>query len=261
MPKGDREKLKADPEDGTTPVANLLVTALAIAKLTSKEKSAILFLWRRTYGWHENGTRFKEVKISFQDWNKVLGIDNAHTSTLLATLVKKRILLRRYYGPTGEKEVRGYYYALNTKCSEWSDSCLNQQLLRKLESYDKPQQFPKLTHDTLPKTVTVSLPKTVTIPHTSLATPKSILNKLNKRNTDQNTNNKEGKFRRPYRAVKKRVTTEQMKRAAQTTISGQTIENAIAIARGEISDMPEKKIESFRAELNRRGIPWRKKRG
>ena len=32
MPKGDKEKLKADPEDGTTPVANLLLEALISAK-------------------------------------------------------------------------------------------------------------------------------------------------------------------------------------------------------------------------------------
>jgi len=38
MPKGDRQELKADPEDGTTPISNLLLEALAIAKLSGKEK-------------------------------------------------------------------------------------------------------------------------------------------------------------------------------------------------------------------------------
>ncbi len=33
MPKGDKYKLKADPEDGTTPIANLFLEAVAIAKL------------------------------------------------------------------------------------------------------------------------------------------------------------------------------------------------------------------------------------
>ncbi|MFC2011189.1 replication protein [Chloroflexota bacterium] len=56
MPKGDRKILKADPEDGTTPVANLLLEALVIAKLTSKERAACLFLIRRTYGWQINGS-------------------------------------------------------------------------------------------------------------------------------------------------------------------------------------------------------------
>ena len=51
MPKGDKEILKADPEDGTTPIANLLLEAVAIARLSGKEKGIILYLWRRTYGW------------------------------------------------------------------------------------------------------------------------------------------------------------------------------------------------------------------
>lgn len=51
MPKGDREKLKADPEDGTTPIAHLLLEAFSIANLTKKELQAVLFLMRRTYGW------------------------------------------------------------------------------------------------------------------------------------------------------------------------------------------------------------------
>ena len=36
MPKGDRERLKADPDDGTTPIANLLLEAAIMAKVTSK---------------------------------------------------------------------------------------------------------------------------------------------------------------------------------------------------------------------------------
>ena len=51
MPKGDRVIGKADPEDGTTPVANLLLEALAMAHLSGEEKGAVLYLWRQTYGW------------------------------------------------------------------------------------------------------------------------------------------------------------------------------------------------------------------
>ena len=53
MSKGDREILKADPEDGTTPIANLLLEAIAIAKLTGREKGILLLLCRKTYGWQE----------------------------------------------------------------------------------------------------------------------------------------------------------------------------------------------------------------
>lgn len=50
MPRGDREKLKADIEDGTTNIAHLLLEALAMADLSGAEKGLVLFLWRRTYG-------------------------------------------------------------------------------------------------------------------------------------------------------------------------------------------------------------------
>ncbi len=46
MPKGDKAILKADPDDGTTPVSNLLLEALAIAKLSGMEKGALAYLWR-----------------------------------------------------------------------------------------------------------------------------------------------------------------------------------------------------------------------
>jgi hypothetical protein len=44
MTKGDRAILKADPDDGTTPIANLLLEALVVAKLTSKERASVLLL-------------------------------------------------------------------------------------------------------------------------------------------------------------------------------------------------------------------------
>ena len=48
MPKGDRLKLKADPEDGTTPISNLLLEAVAMTKLPGLQTRAILYLWRKT---------------------------------------------------------------------------------------------------------------------------------------------------------------------------------------------------------------------
>ena len=148
MPKGDREILKADPEDGTTPIANLLLEALIIAKLTSKERAALLFLIRRTYGWQVNGVRLKEAKIPFSEWKLALSMDAAHTSTLLAGLEAKSIIKRRYVGPTGTD--RGYYYSINTIVAEWSNSYLNQQLLREIAIIKLPKTVRKL----LPKSVT-----------------------------------------------------------------------------------------------------------
>jgi phage replication O-like protein O len=193
MPKGDREILKADPDDGTTPVANLLLSALAISKLSGKEIRAILFIFRRTYGWHTNGTRFKESKMPFEEWREALSMGDAHVSTLLTGLENKGIIKRRHL-LRGSKEVRGYYYSINTQVSEWNNTSLNPQQLRKIESYGKPQQFPNSEMKHLPKKETVSLPKKGSIPDTNLATSKSILNKSKESNRYRD--NKKG-LRRP----------------------------------------------------------------
>ena len=61
MPKGDKEKLKADPEDRIIAITHLLPEAFSVAQLTGKELQAILFLIRRTYGWLINGEIQKDV--------------------------------------------------------------------------------------------------------------------------------------------------------------------------------------------------------
>ena len=127
MPKGDKEILKADPEDGTTPIANLLLEAVAIARLSGKEKGIILYLWRRTYGWLKDGERLKEKAISLSEFGKVCHSDNATTSKLLSGLVKRSVLKRRFAGPG-----KGYTYSMNTRVVEWDKGCINHQLLKEL---------------------------------------------------------------------------------------------------------------------------------
>ncbi len=163
MPKGDREKLKADPEDGTTPIANLLLEALAIAKLTGKEKGVILYLWRRTYGWERDGRRLKEKAISLSEFGKVCNLDTAAASKLLSGLVDKNILKRNFAGPG-----KGYTYSMNTRVGEWDKGCINQQLLRELSI----QPLVKTTTQPLVKTTTPSNTKSA-----SLNKRKEILNK------------------------------------------------------------------------------------
>ncbi len=219
MPKGDREILKADPEDGTTPIANLLLEALIIAKLTSKERAAVLFLIRRTYGWQVNGSRLKEAKIPFKQWTMALSMDSSHTSTLLTGLEQKGIIKRRYIGPTGID--RGYYYSINTMVAEWSNSCLNRQLLRDIAIIELPKSERKV----LPKSVTTSRPN-----YTHGKKLKEILNKDDTYIKDNNT-----------------------------LISGQSIEQSIRIARGELPGVPER-IRKFNAsELDRLGISWQER--
>lgn len=170
MPKGDKENLKADPEDGTTPIANLLLDAFSVVKLSGKELRACLYLCRRTYGWQINGSRLKEAKIPFKEWSSVLQTDASHTSNILSGLAQKNIIIRRYLGPAGQGI--GYYYSINTIVAEWCNSCLNLQLLRKTAMV------------TLPKTATVTLPKTASSTDTDLASGKASLKQSKGTGTD-----------------------------------------------------------------------------
>jgi hypothetical protein len=121
MPKGDRLKLKADPEDGTTPIANLLLEAVAMAKLSGLQKGAIIYLWRCTYGWvGENGKRRKEAKVSLSEWAKALDSASSRLSHALSELEAKSIINRRMADAWG-----GYYYSLNTTVAKWNSNCLN----------------------------------------------------------------------------------------------------------------------------------------
>ncbi len=120
MPKGDRLRLKADPEDGTTPIANLLLEAVAMAKISGLQKGAILYLWRRTYGWVEDGKRLKERKIGLTEWVNALDGEKSNVSKALTELEKKGIMKRRTADSWG-----GYYYSINTNISKWNSNSIN----------------------------------------------------------------------------------------------------------------------------------------
>jgi len=120
MPKGDRLKLKADPEDGTTPIANLLLEAVAMAKISGLQKGAVLYLWRRTYGWVEDGKRLKERKISLTEWKKSLDSSASRCSKALSDLEEHNIIHRRMADPWG-----GYYYQINTMIASWNQNCIS----------------------------------------------------------------------------------------------------------------------------------------
>jgi len=121
MPKGDRLKLKADPEDGTTPIANLLLEAVAMAKISGLQKGAIVYLWRQTYGWvDEDGKRKKEAKITLAEWGKALDRDKGRVSHALAELEQMNIVKRRQADVWG-----GYYYSLNTNIASWNSDSIN----------------------------------------------------------------------------------------------------------------------------------------
>lgn len=120
MPKGDRLKLKADPEDGTTPIANLLLEAVAMANISGLQKGAILYLWRRTYGWVEDGQRLKERKITLSEWKHALDKEKSQISKALAQMQAMNIIHRRMADAWG-----GYYYSINTDIKSWNSNCVN----------------------------------------------------------------------------------------------------------------------------------------
>ncbi len=121
MPKGDRLKLKADPEDGTTPIANLLLEAVAMAKISGLQTRAIIFLWRETYGWvGEDGKRKKEAKIPLSEWARALDSGSSRLSHALGELENMKIINRRLADAWG-----GYYYSLNTNIAKWNSDSIN----------------------------------------------------------------------------------------------------------------------------------------
>lgn len=147
MPKGDREILKADPEDGVIQIANLLLEALAMAHLSGAEKGAILFLWRRTYGWQDGNRRKTEDEISLPEWAAALNINIRSAVRVLNSLVGKRVILRTDLG-----KGRGYWYSMNTRVNQWDKSCLNcQELSERYGQGLSKKSRPPLTKKTTPQ--------------------------------------------------------------------------------------------------------------
>ncbi len=179
MPKGDRYILKADPEDGTTPISNLLLEAVAMAKLSGLQKGAILFLWRQTYGWHVQGKRLKERRIPLSKWRDALNSSSPRVSTALKDLTDKKIILRHQF-----EGWQGYSYSINTNISEWNSNCIDLELLSKTITVTENVTVTKgatVTENekgTVTENVMEQLPKTITPSDTDLAMPKESLNKI-----------------------------------------------------------------------------------
>lgn len=127
MPKGDRLKLKADPDDGTTPIANLLLEAVAMAKISGLQKGAIIYLWRETYGWLVDGKRLKQKKIGLAEWSRALDRDKSRVAKALSELQEKNIINRHSPDHWG-----GYIYSLNTDISTWNSDSINISKLSEL---------------------------------------------------------------------------------------------------------------------------------
>jgi len=139
MPKGDKLKLKADPDDGTTPVAHLLLEAVAIANLNGTEKGLILYLWRQTYGWLVEGKRSKEARIPQEELADRMGVSARTVYGALKSLTENNIFVRKDLG-----QGKGYVYRMNTDISTWKGNTIDLQQLRilsKIEENIEGSQF------------------------------------------------------------------------------------------------------------------------
>ncbi len=175
MPKGDKLKFKADPDDGTTPIANLLLEALAIANLSGKEKGAIAYLWRRTYGWNDpaTGARLKERDIALKEWAIALRTPENHASSILTGLCNKKIFKRHFLGPG-----KGYIYRMNTNISSWNSSSIDIQGLQILVTLQQKCKGYTDVEVTLPENGKGTLPENGNPPKAKSGTIKESINKV-----------------------------------------------------------------------------------
>jgi len=115
VPKGDREFFKADCEDGFTKIANLLLEALALARLNGVQKGICMFIFRRTFGWNRS-----EDAIALAEFAEACGSSRAYISRQLAELIKKNIICRVEYQP-GKIPV----YSFVTSVADWDQTCID----------------------------------------------------------------------------------------------------------------------------------------
>lgn len=117
MGQGDRDIFKADLDDGYTKIANLILEALAMCRISGVQKGICLFLFRRTYGWGK-----AEDAISLGEYAAACGTSEAYISRQIKDLLAKSIIIRVSYIP-GKTPV----YTFNTRVAEWDKGCINVQ--------------------------------------------------------------------------------------------------------------------------------------
>lgn len=117
MAKGDREILKADLDDGYTPLANLILEALAMAKMSGVQKGLCMFLFRRTYGWG-----IKEDEITLNEFAEGVNSSISYVSKQLKQLIEWNVIIRTKYEP-GKTPT----YTFNTRVAQWDKGCIDVQ--------------------------------------------------------------------------------------------------------------------------------------
>lgn len=176
MAKGDRERLKADIDDGSTAVANLLLEALAASSISGVQKGLVLFLIRRTYGWvkdSEINERFKEDRITLNEWTAAVDSERSYVSRQLRDLIDNKKIIKERPDPNDR---RYKLYSINTLIDQWDNGCLNKQRLIN----NTTQGLFKNTTVSLSKYTTVDLPKSLDEPDVDGSSKESIKKDINK---------------------------------------------------------------------------------
>lgn len=121
MPKGDYRQLKADIEDGTVPIAHLLLEAASMAKLNGVAKGLLMFIWRRTYGWANGKQKHKDDRITLAEFAQATSSAKTYVSTQLKLLVKQGIVMEKV-DPDNARYKR---YGMQTEVNQWSSEVID----------------------------------------------------------------------------------------------------------------------------------------
>lgn len=97
-------------EDGYTRIANELLDALRLARLTATEFAVVLLVIRESYGWNRKATLPMGLKMI----SKKTGISRSSVQHSTESLLEKR-LLKRAVADTGS------IWMINKNWSEWGD--------------------------------------------------------------------------------------------------------------------------------------------
>lgn len=121
MSKGKRHVVSADWEDGYTKVPNLLLEALITSNLNRVQIGICLYVYRFTCGWNR-----EDAAISLADIADACGCSVSYASRQMQLLTKMNVIRRESFQP-GKTPI----YSINLVISEWDESCLDLDELRK----------------------------------------------------------------------------------------------------------------------------------
>ncbi len=104
---------------GFTCMPNKLLEALALARFTASETRCLLFLLRKTYGWHK-----QEETISLAEWALGTGVDPKQRHNVLRTL--RGLLAKQVIYAKANGNNRPLTWGLNNNMEEWDKALFSE---------------------------------------------------------------------------------------------------------------------------------------